>query len=225
MRYWVVDSETTGVGADDKTVEVAGFYCEDNQIVDHYQCLVNPGMRIPPEASAVHHITNKHVESHPTIEDAMAPFFDREFDFVVAHNSAFDKRFMDFGECPWACTYKLAVVVYPNAPSHKLQVLRYLLDLPDPVVAESVFAHRALYDAEVTVHLFQHLLGKAMSDDPINAMLKVSNNPIVLKTCHLNKHKGKPWAEVPRDYLDWILHKSSGWDENILHTARFYYER
>lgn len=225
MRYWVVDSETTGVGADDKVVEVAGFLCEDDRIVKHYQSFVNPGIPIPAVASAIHHITDEDVKDAPSIEEALLPFFDEEFEFVVAHNAAFDKKFLDFGQAPWACTWKLATRVYPEAPSHSNQVLRYWLRLPAPSIASVQFAHRALYDSEVTTYLFHNLLAKATSEEPLEGILKVSNNPVLLKTCHLNKHKGKPWSEVPRDYLDWILHKSSGWSEDILYTARYYYDK
>ncbi|HEX9430805.1 MAG TPA: exodeoxyribonuclease X, partial [Candidatus Bathyarchaeia archaeon] len=140
-------------------------------------------------------------------------------------NAAFDRRFMDFGECPWACTYKLAMVVYPNAPSHKNQVLRYFLNLQKLVHANAVFAHRALYDSEVTTYLFQHLLGRATSEEPLEGMLKVSNNPILLKKCRFGKHKDKLWQDVPKDYLDYIINKSSGWDEDTLYTAKHYYQR
>lgn len=225
MRYWVVDSETTGVTFEDRAVEVAGFLVEDDSIVKFYQSLVNPGIPIPPEASAIHHITNEEVQGAPSIEDAMEPFFDDDFDFVVAHNAAFDKRYMDFGEAPWACTYKLANVVYPDAKSHSNQYLRYFLGLPKLKHAQAVFAHRALYDSECTTYLFQHLLAKATSEEPLDKMLKVSNNPILLKMCKFGKHKGAPWRDVPRSYLDFILNKSSGWDEDVLHTARFYYEQ
>src|SRR5690606_2139449 len=153
------------------------------------------------------------------------PFFDEEFEFVVAHNAAFDKKFLDFGQAPWACTWKLATRVYPEAPSHSNQVLRYWLRLPAPSIASVQFAHRALYDSEVTTYLFHNLLSKAMSEEPLEGILKVSNNPVLLKTCHRNKPKGKPWSEVPRYYLDWILHKSGGWPEVIPSTARTYHAK
>lgn len=226
MRYWVVDSETTGVGAEDKAVEVAGFLFEDDRFVRYHTSLVNPQIPIPPEASAIHHLTDEDVADAPLIEEAMAPFFDDDFDFVVAHSCAFDKRFMDFGEAPWVCSLKLSRAVYPEAPNHKNQFLRYWLKLPKLVYSYSAqaAAHRALYDSEVTTYLFQHLLGKATSDDPIPKMIQVSNNPQLLKTCRFGKHKGTLWSEVPRNYLDYILNKSSGWDEDTLFTARYYYE-
>lgn len=223
MRYWVVDSETTGVSDEDRAVEVGGFLCEGTEIIKHYQSLVNPGIPIPCTASAIHHIVDQDVVNAPSIEDAIAPFFDEDFDFVVAHNAKFDMRFMDFGQAPWACTWKLAQVVYPEAPSHSNQALRYMLGLKSPEYSDLAMAHRALYDSEVTTYLFHNLLEKAVSDDPIAGMLKVSNSPILLKKVAFGVHKGKMWHEVPRNYLDYILHKSSGWDENILHTARHYY--
>lgn len=223
MRYWVVDSETTGIGPEDKACEIAGFLCDETGIIEHYQSFVNPGKSIPPEASAVHHIVDDDVKSAPDIDEAMMPFFEHDFDFVVAHNAEFDKRMMDFGEAPWACTWKLANVVYPEAPSFKNQVLRYWLKLPSPTYASVQFAHRALYDSEVTTHLFANLLGKAVSEDPVPRMIEISSSPLLLKKVMFGKHAGQQWSDVPRSYLDFILHKSSGWDENVLHTARYYY--
>lgn len=236
MRFWVVDSETTGVGAGDKAVEVAGFLWElspdkELTLVRYYSSLVNPGIPIPPEASAVHHLTDEDVASAPPIEDAMMPFFDDEFDFVAAHQSSFDKRMMDFGQAPWVCTLKLSRVVYPEAPSHKNQFLRYWLKLPKLVHSIGIegAAHRALYDSEVTSYLFDHLLRKAVSDDPIAKMIHVSNNPALLKTCRLKKHEGKLWKDVPKDYLNWILNPRTPhpqpFDEDIVYTARYYYEQ
>lgn len=224
-----MDSETTGVGPEDKACEVAGFLVEDDKIIHHYESLVNPGIPIPPEASAIHHITDEDVAGAPSIDDAMAPFFDYEFDFVVAHQSAFDKRMMDFGEAPWACTLKMARAVYPDAPSHKNQFLRYWLGLPKLTYAQMSFAHRALYDSECTTYLFQHLLSKATSENPIESIIHLSNNPRLLKICKLRKHMDKPWSEVPKDYLNWILNPRTPhpqpFDEDIVYTARYYYER
>jgi exodeoxyribonuclease X len=225
MRYWVIDSETTGVGDEDRAVEVGGVYCEGNEIIDAYSTLVDPGIPIPPIASAIHHITDEDVKGKPSIEDAMVPFFDREFDFVVAHNAKFDKRFMDFGEAPWVCTWKLSLIVFPDAPSHGNQVLRYYLGLEKPQLADVNTAHRVLYDAEVTARLFQRIMTKATSDDFVSKMIDLSDKPALLRKCNFGKHNGKLWKDVPRDYLDYILNKSSGWDENIVYTARYYYDR
>lgn len=225
MRYWVVDSETTGVGEEDKVVEIAGLYCEDGVVVDHYRSFVDPGISIPPTASAIHHITDKDVDGAPSIEDAMAPFFDKEFEYVVAHNSGFDRRFMDFGNCPWLCTWKLSMRLFPDAPSHSNQVLRYFFGLEDPVLAKQEFAHRALYDSEITTNLFHYILQNATKEDPWPGMQQVSENPILLKKVNFGKHYGMLWSEVPSNYLNFIINKSSGWDENVLHTAKYYYNR
>ena len=231
MRYWVVDSETTGIGPNDRAVEVAGFLFEGTNFIKHHTSLVNPGIPLPPEASMIHHLRDRDVANAPPIEDAMAPFFDDDFEFVVAHNAAFDRRFMDFGNAPWMCSLKLSRLMYPEAPNHKNQFLRYWLDLPDLVYSyhAQAAAHRALYDSEVTSYLFHHLLGRATSDDPVEKMLHASNNPSLLKTCRLKKHEGIPWSEVPRDYLNWILNPkkphAQPFDEDIVFTAQYYFER
>jgi exodeoxyribonuclease X len=225
MRYWIVDSETTGTEDDAKVVEVAGFLCEDGELITHYKTLVNPGIPIPPTASAIHHITDDEVRDAPPIEEAILPFFDHDFEFVIAHNANFDKKYLDFGTCRWLCTWKLAMRSIPNAPSYSNQALRYHLGLAAPVFAEKEFAHRALYDSEVTMNLFHYIRGLATHEDPWDAMHKVSENPILLSKVTFGKHFGQLWKDVPREYLNFILNKSSGWDENVLHTARHYFQR
>lgn len=226
MRFWIVDSETTGLDPSvDKAVEVGGILLEDGKIVKHYESLVNPGIPIPPEASAVHHIVDHMVADAPGIEAALLPILEEEVDFIVAHNAKYDMGFLDLGEYDWLCTWKLANKVFPDAPSYGNQVLRYYLGLPDPVLGK--YPHRALYDVEVTTSLFLRICQMAKTDDPWEGMLKVTNSPVLLRKCNFGEHAGKPWSEVPRSYLDWIVNKSKkdSWGEDKWFTACYWYDR
>ena len=57
------DTETTGIKAEkDRVIEIAAF----DPVQDRtFEALVNPGMPIPAEASAVHHITDDMVADSP----------------------------------------------------------------------------------------------------------------------------------------------------------------
>ena len=59
-RFIFIDTETTGNGPDDVLCQIAYKY---NDAV--FVALYNPQKKIPPEASAVTHITNKMVEDKP----------------------------------------------------------------------------------------------------------------------------------------------------------------
>lgn len=58
----VFDTETTGVGPEDRIIEI-GFQVHkpDTDTVVEWRSLVNPGRPIPPEATAVHNITDEMV--------------------------------------------------------------------------------------------------------------------------------------------------------------------
>ena len=124
------------------------------------------------------------------------------------------------------------MLLWPEAPGHGNQVLRYWLGTRDP--SPGSYPHRALYDAEVTAGIFEKILEKATSDDPYEGMLKVSSNPVRLTTCKFGEHAGKLWQDVPTSYLGWILKSheknkdkpdAKQWDENVLHTVQFWKER
>ena len=55
----VLDLETTGVNAQtDRVVEISILTLRPNGDAEHYTRRVNPGVPIPPEATAVHGITD-----------------------------------------------------------------------------------------------------------------------------------------------------------------------
>lgn len=65
-----LDTETTGVDATkDSIVELALEIMVPGREVKEYRTLVNPGRLIPPEATAVHHITDDMVKDAPRFAD------------------------------------------------------------------------------------------------------------------------------------------------------------
>lgn len=66
QRWAVVDTETTGLAETDKIVELAIVTMRFGQVIDTFSTLVNPGVPIPPEATAVHGITDAMVANSPT---------------------------------------------------------------------------------------------------------------------------------------------------------------
>ena len=69
----VFDLEATGTDvAQDRIVDVAVVRFEIDGTENKFSSLVNPGMPIPPEATAIHKITNEMVAGEPTIKD-LAP--------------------------------------------------------------------------------------------------------------------------------------------------------
>jgi exodeoxyribonuclease X len=92
-----------------------------------------------------------------------------DVDVFVAHKWAFETQWL--GEHlqgrPAICTYQAALRLWPEAPGHSNQVLRYWLRPKDlnPVIASC--AHRALPDAYVTAFLLRELLELATVEELI----------------------------------------------------------
>lgn len=225
-RVIVLDTETTGLDPDEHAlVELAAVGVDKQDEV--FETLINPAREIPPEAKAVHHITEKMCQGKPVasaaIEDMLIKLGWPEV--IVAHNAKFDRGFLqnyfagiDYHP-KWICTYKSSVVVYPNAPSHSNQVLRYWLGL-EPRLPEGLAPHRALYDILVTREIFQSLL----TQKTINELHEISSNPILLERVAFGKHKGQLWSQVDRGYLRWCTQQAD-MNEDVLHTANHYLQR
>lgn len=165
--------------------------------------LVNPGKAIPPEASAIHHITDDDVKGSPD-RTAIRPLLVGKAAVFAAHNAAFEQAFFTGAGLPWICTLKAARRVWPNAPSHSNQALRYWLGLKTDSSLASP-AHRAGPDAYVTALLLRRLFESGAT---LEQMLEWTTLPSLLPQVTFGKHRGKSWSELPLDYLEWLANKS-----------------
>ena len=211
----VIDTESTGIEDDAQVVEIGSvdWTGSENELGNAKQTFVKPTIHIPATASAVHHITDDMVAEAPAFEDAITQF--EGAPIYAAHNAAFDMRMLKI-KAHWVCTYKVAYECFPDAPAYGNQVLRYWLDLaPLPEWIGSL-AHRALFDAWTTGRLFERLL----FEKTVAEMIEISRRPILLRSFGFGKHVGVPLAQVPRDYLDWMVRQD--FDEDVVYTARHY---
>jgi DNA polymerase-3 subunit epsilon len=112
-----VDVETTGLDpANEEIVELAMVnfqYSTDGRILgigESFEALRNPGRPIPPPVAFLTGITDEMVAGR-TINPADVAEFVAPAALVVAHNSAFDRRFCErlcpaFAEKAWACSLR-----------------------------------------------------------------------------------------------------------------------
>lgn len=154
-RYCVIDVETTGFSPrSDRIVEIACALVDGSRVVGRWSTLVNPGIPIPVQATAVHGITDGMVAAAP--EAAFALRQARQLcrgRLVAAHCATFDLAFVGPSVGAEAlCTMRLARAIFPEAPNHKNQTLRRYLGI-DRIVGAEFEAHRALSDALVTAYV------------------------------------------------------------------------
>lgn len=237
MLLRCLDLETTGEAPDIGIVEVGWcdvrdygvevdnwgiFLPEEGSSRPYEAYIVNPGVPITPESSAIHNITNK------AVIGAMAPpqALDLALDcpstsILVAHHADSDKAVIggDRGY-RWIDTWRVAVTLAPTAPSYKLQVLRYWLDL-DVDNAWALPSHRAGTDSYVLAALLLRMLAVVSFEK----MIEISNGPVLLPRFNFGKHAKVPIAEVPTDYLEWMLRQRNeetdepAFDEHVRHTC------
>jgi DNA polymerase-3 subunit epsilon len=156
----VLDFETTGLSPNygDRAIEIGAVLIENNRIVDRFQSLMNPGMRISRFIEEYTGITNQMVSSAPSVAEVMGKFarFMAQH-HLVAHNAGFDSRFLDAElqrinrqRCQqFACSMLISRRIYPESPGHSLETLVRYKELKTDGVH-----HRALADAEMTGHLW-----------------------------------------------------------------------
>lgn len=160
----VIDFETTGLspGAGDRIIEVGAVLLAGNRIVDRFQSLMNPELRVSAFIEEYTGITNRMLATAPTIREVMPRL--RQFiahHHLVAHNAAFDTRFLDAEfqrlgfqrHNQFSCSLLASRRLYPEAPNHKLATLVSYKSLQTDGVH-----HRALADAEMTAHLWLRML-------------------------------------------------------------------
>ena len=217
MILRVIDIETTGMEPPAEVIEV-GWHDVDTDVrevrtteqgVDFGSLLYDATGHIPAEAMAVHHIRKQMLYGLACCtSDDLRGFATSEegIDAIVAHNAAFEAQWFTpelLGGVPLICTYKAALRVWPDAPAHSNQVLRYWLgiDLSDELAMPP---HRAQPDAYVTAHILVELLKHASVAD----LIQWTTEPRVMPKLTFGKHRGAKWTEVPPDYLDWLVFKS-----------------
>jgi exodeoxyribonuclease X len=217
-----IDIESTGDNSEKDQIIEAGWYdiYPDGTLSAPYGFLVKPTVPISIESRAVHHITDEDLAGAISQEEARQRILENNPVAYVAHNAKFEASFMPWVEAQWLCTYKCALRLWPNAPRHTNQVLRYWLGLDAEPGFDSAAAmppHRALPDAYTTAHIFARML-KAEGENRLKRLLQWSREPGMLPKITFGKHKGSQWSDVPVDYLRWLVDKSE-MDEDVKYTA------
>lgn len=76
--------------------------------------------------------------------------------------------------------------------------------------------HRAGPDAWVTAHLLAELARFASFDQ----MVAWTREPRPMPVLTFGKHRGQPWAQVPSDYLQWMVSQTDMDADTVWHARR-----
>jgi len=219
----IIDVESTSADPKlAKIVEIASVdISSDGRILASQSHLCNPGVSIPPETSAVHHILDDDVKDKPHISEVIGMY--QGADLYVAHNAQYEQALLHqlLGEPKWYCTMKAALRLWVDAPSFSNQALRYWRGHAHPLgrTRATIDPHRALSDCIVTGTLFLDLIKLA----PWPEQLKWQAEPPLYTKFSFGMHKGKRLDSEP-GYLKWIIEKSD-MDEGWKFSARYWLEK
>jgi DNA polymerase-3 subunit epsilon len=165
LSYTVFDTETTGVepSAGDKIISIGAVRIVNGRLLKHetYDTLVNPMRSVPRDSIRIHGIQAKDLEGQPTLGEVL-PAFHRfcEDTVLVAHNAAFDMRFLELAEPesgvrfvqPVLDTLLLSAAAHPTMQDHSIEAIAERLGVA------VVGRHTALGDALVTSEIFLKLV-------------------------------------------------------------------
>lgn len=165
LSYTVFDTETTGLepSAGDRIISIGAVRIVNGRLLKHevFEQLVDPQRSVPRDSVRIHGIEAAALAGQPTLAEAL-PGFHRfcEDTVLVAHNAAFDMRFLELGEResgvrfaqPVLDTLLLSAIVHPHQQDHGLEAVAGRLGV------QVMGRHTALGDALVTSEIFLKLV-------------------------------------------------------------------
>lgn len=217
MGYCYIDAETTGLEKKDRICAL-GMIEEEGETVRTLYSLIRPPKRIPPEAMAVHHITNEAVQDAPPYEASdtarRLSELNRPETILVGHNLAFDLQMLAKEGLTWQggmidtlkCVKHL---IGGEIDRFSLQFLRYELRLYREEAAQAqalgigIRPHHALSDALHTRLLHRYL--NEMADD--ETLMRLTTEQALVHKLTFGKYAGRYIEDIARRdprYLEWM---------------------
>ena len=187
--YVVFDLETTGLDpkSGNSIIEIGAVKIQDGKVLDRYDELVDPKVKLSEEIINITCITNEMLEGKREEKEAVIDFMNWVGDLpMVAHNARFDLSFLEMAYTKYNLgkitntvidTLGLSRYLESSERYHNLATLvkRYNIDWDESK------HHRADYDSEGTALIFYKMLKKLEMND-IKSLKELFNYPaIVLK--------------------------------------------
>lgn len=165
LNYTVFDTETTGLNPShgDEIISIGAVRIVNGHLLQHeaFDQLIDPHRSLPKESTRIHGITPQMLKGQPDIIQII-PVFSQfcEETVLVAHNAAFDMRFLQLKEAttgirfthPVLDTLLLSEVIHPNQESHRLEMIAERFGV------HVIGRHTALGDAIVTGEIFLKMI-------------------------------------------------------------------
>ena len=237
-KYVLFDTETTGGNEEDRIIQIGSIIVDAKEPIEVYDELCSCEVPIKLEAMEVHNITPDLLENKPKFIDSN--FYKRlnelnsSENFLIAHNIPFDLGMLQKegfkNKFTLIDTLRCARHLLDNSPYHRLQYLRYSLELYKNELDEAnkhnitIKAHDAIGDVLVMKLLLSKLVALAKDQfpqtNPMQKLVELTKQPIFIKTFKFGKYKGRSIEEICDEdigYINWFM-KSLELDEDMKYT-------
>ena len=239
MAYYVLfDTETTGNQDDDKVIQFGAMIVDQKGKVEAFDELCSTDVAIKLEAMEVHNITPDLLNGKPK---AIETNFYKKLEelnsnenYLIAHNISFDmgmiKKEGFVNRYQLIDTLRCAKHLFPELPYHRLQYIRYALELYKIEEIEAakhnitIKAHDAIGDVLVMKLFLSKLVGKCREIypdyNPIEKLAELTKTPVFIQTFKFGKYKGKDVEVVAKEdpsYLNW-MRGNMELDEDLRYT-------
>lgn len=237
-KYVLFDTETTGNQEEDRIIQFGAMIVDAKAPLEVYDELCSSDVAIKLEAMEVHNITPDLIENKPKATETT--FYKRLLElnsnenYLIAHNINFDlemtKKEGFKNQYQLIDTLRCARHLFPELPYHRLQYLRYALELYKVEEAEAaknnitIKAHDAIGDVLVMKLFLSKLVGKCREVhpdyNPMDKLVELTKTPVFVQTFKFGKYKGKSTQEVAQQdasYLMW-MRQNLDLDEDMQYT-------
>ena len=238
-KYILFDTETTGASIEDRIIQIGGMIVSSKTDIESFDELCSCEVPIKIEAMEVHNITPDLIVSKPPFSDTN--FYNKilelnnEQNYLIAHNINFDLGMLEkegfLNQYTLVDTLRCAKHLFPELPYHRLQYLRYALELYKTEQAEAdklnivIKAHDAIGDVLV-MKLFLSKLVKKCTEiypdyNPMEKLATLTKTPVLIQTFKFGKYKGEDIASVASKdagYLQWMRSNMADLDEDMKYT-------
>ena len=224
-HYVLFDTETTGNQEEDRVIQFGAMIVDQKGNIESFDEFCSSNIDIKLEAMEVHNITPNLIEGKPKAVETT--FYKRleelnnEQNYLIAHNIAFDMGMIEkegfVNRYQLIDTLRCAKHLYSEMPYHRLQYLRYALELYKTEESEAnkhnivIKAHDAIGDVLVMKLFLSKLVAKcreAYPDfNPMEKLAELTKTPVLEKTFRFGKYKGRDIAAIAQEdpgYLNWM---------------------
>ncbi len=241
-KYVLFDTETTGNQEQDRIIQVGAMIVHSKDEIEVFDELCLAPVPISIEAMEIHNITPELIADKGLYDETdfalKVQQLNKKENYLIAHNISFDLAMLEKegfqNNYTLIDTLRCAKHLLPASPNHRLQYLRYALELYKIEQAEAEYlgitikAHDAIGDVLVMKLLLSKLVRltqeKYAGVNPMQKLAELTQTPVMMKTFKFGKYKDREIAEIineDRGYIQW-MRANLDLDEDMQFTLDYY---